>query len=92
MDVTQIIERLTQQLIEKNENLSNHKARTWIELIWSDFESSYAKAGYSYRGAEYTERIVAQWIESYGSKIHEFAGRNPKYSHLLEADEEKFNN
>ena len=86
MDVTPIIERLTEQLLGKNQNLSEHKARTWIELLWSDFESTYAKAGYDYRGAEYTERIIIQWIESYGDKIHEFAGRNPKYSHLLEGN------
>ena len=42
------------------------------------------KLGYDYRGAEYTESIIRQWIESYGDKIHEFAGRNPKYAHLLE--------
>ena len=84
MDVYTLMDKLTKELLEKNPFLSENKARTWIELLWSDFEATYAKAGYVYRGAEYTERIIRQWIESYGDKIHEFAGRNPKYAHLLE--------
>lgn len=88
MNVNHIIEQLTQQLTEKNPYLSVNKARTWIELIWSDFESTYAKAGYDYRGAEYTENFVKQWIASYGDKIHEFAGRNPKYAHLLDEQDD----
>lgn len=86
MDSTAIIQKLTKELFEKNGFISENKARTWIELLWSDFEATYAKAGYVYRGAEYTERIIRQWIESYGDKIHEFAGRNPKYAHLLDED------
>ncbi|MBB5148300.1 MULTISPECIES: YfhJ family protein [Ureibacillus] len=84
MDAYTLMDKLTKELLEKNPFLSENKARTWIELLWSDFEATYAKAGYVYRGAEYTERIIRQWIESYGDKIHEFAGRNPKYAHLLE--------
>lgn len=84
MDAYTLIDKLTKELLEKNPFLSENKARIWIELLWSDFEATYAKAGYVYRGAEYTERIIRQWIESYGDKIHEFAGRNPKYAHLLE--------
>lgn len=87
-NVTAIIEKLTQELVEKNEFLSVGKARTWIELLWSDFESTYAKAGYDYRGGEYTEKIIRQWITSYGDKIHEFAGRNPKYAHLLDLSDD----
>lgn len=86
LDVNTIVEKLTQELLEKNGFLSENKARTWIELLWSDFEATYAKAGYAYRGAEYTERIIRQWIDSYGDKIHEFAGRNPKYAHLLDEE------
>lgn len=84
MDTNFIIEKLTQELANKNPYLSVSKARTWIELLWSDFESTYAKAGYDYRGAEYTQKIIRQWITSYGDKIHEFVARNPKYAHLLE--------
>lgn len=91
MDANVVIEKLTSELLAKNPLLSAGKARTWIELLWSDFETTYAKAGYEYRGTEYTERIIRQWIESYGEKIHEFAGRNPKYSHLLDESDKSLN-
>ncbi|MFD1031373.1 YfhJ family protein [Metaplanococcus flavidus] len=79
----EVIEQLTSELQEKNPNISEEKARTWIELLASDFESSYAKAGYDYQGTEVVEKVVRQWIDSYGENIHEFAASNPKYSHLL---------
>jgi hypothetical protein len=84
----QQIEQLVQELAAKNESLSVAKARVWIELLWSDFESSYAKAGYDYKGSEVTEKVIRQWIESYGERIHEFAGNNPKYAHLLQVDDD----
>ncbi|MGG0657323.1 YfhJ family protein [Rummeliibacillus pycnus] len=80
----QKINELVAKLRTKNPSVSEPKARVWIELLWSDFESTYAKAGYDYRGAEMTEKIILQWIESYGAQLHEFAGRNPKYAHLLD--------
>ena len=80
----EIIEQLTNELMEKNPNLSEEKARTWIELLASDFESSYAKAGYDYQGTAVVEKVMRQWIDSYGDKIHEFASTNPKYAHLLD--------
>lgn len=83
----QKINELIAQLRVKNPSVSEQKARVWIELLWSDFESTYAKAGYEYRGGEMTEKIILQWIESYGSELHEFAGRNPKYVHLLDGVE-----
>ncbi len=79
----EVIEQLTSELQEKNPNISEEKARTWIELLASDFESSYAKAGYDYQGTEVVEKVVRQWIDSYGENIHEFAASNPKYAHLL---------
>lgn len=79
----EVIEQLTIELQEKNPNISEDKARTWIELLASDFESSYAKAGYDYQGTEVVEKVVRQWIDSYGENIHEFAAGNPKYAHLL---------
>lgn len=79
----EVIEQLMLELQEKNSNISEEKARTWIELLVSDFESSYAKAGYDYQGTEVVEKVVRQWIESYGENIHEFAADNPKYAHLL---------
>lgn len=79
----EVIEQLMIELQEKNPNISEEKARIWIELLASDFESSYAKAGYDYQGTEVVEKVVRQWIDSYGENIHEFAASNPKYSHLL---------
>lgn len=68
--------------------MSVGRARVWVELLWSDFESTAAKAGYAYRGAEYTENLVRQLIASYGDKLHVFAGRNPKYAHFLDASDD----
>lgn len=84
----QSIEKLTQELLAKNPDMSVGRAQTWVELLWSDFESTSAKAGYSYKGAEYTENLVRQLITSYGDKLHLFAGRNPKYAHLLDSSDD----
>jgi hypothetical protein len=81
------IDALTTQLIEKNDQLSASKARIWIELLWSDFESSYARAGYDYKGAAVTEMVIKKWIEGYGNQLHEFASSNEKYKHLLEGED-----
>jgi hypothetical protein len=35
-------ERLAKLLLEKNEMLSYHQARTWVELMWEDFETTAA--------------------------------------------------
>ncbi|QOR67088.1 YfhJ family protein [Cytobacillus suaedae] len=80
-------ERLTAYLLEKNSSLSYAQAKTWIELLWDDFETTYAKAGYEYKGKELTEKIVTQWINHYGSNLHEFVTNNPKYKHLLNQDD-----
>ncbi len=82
------IEKLTAELLAKNPQMSVERARVWVELLWSDFESTAAKAGYAYRGAEYTENLVRQLIASYGDKLHVFAGRNPKYAHFLDASDD----
>lgn len=85
------IEKLTQELLAKNPEMPTGRARVWIELLWSDFEATSAKAGYNYRGTEYTENLVRQLIMSYGDKLHLFAGRNPKYAHLLDSSEDMLN-
>lgn len=85
------IEKLTQELLAKNPEMPTGRARVWIELLWSDFEATSAKAGYNYRGTEYTENLVRQLITSYGDKLHLFAGRNPKYAHLLDSSEDTLN-
>ncbi|WP_246943061.1 YfhJ family protein [Bacillus pinisoli] len=79
-------ERLIQLLLEKNQALTAAQARTWIELLWDDFETSSAKAGATYMGSEMTERIVTQWVNRYGATLHEFVATNPKYAHLLNQD------
>jgi beta-phosphoglucomutase-like phosphatase (HAD superfamily) len=76
-------ERLTKQLLEKNDQISYNQARTLVELLWEDFETTYAKAGREYQGSEMTEKVVKQWIENYGETLHEFAEANPKYKNYL---------
>ena len=78
------IEKLTEELLERNPEMSVGRARTLVELLWSDYEATSAKAGYTFSGAEYTENLVRQLINSYGDKLHLFASRNPKYAHLLD--------
>jgi hypothetical protein len=77
-------ERLANRLLEKNNQLSYNQARTWVELLWDDIETTSAKAGRKYMGSDMTERIVQQWIDHYGDKLHDFAATNPKYKHFLE--------
>lgn len=80
------INRLVEQLLEINPQMSSERARVWVELLWSDFEATSAKAGYAFRGADYTENLVKQLINSYGDKLHLFAAKNPKYAHLLSGE------
>lgn len=79
-------ERLANLLLEKNKDITYGQALTWVELLWGDFEATYAKAGHDYMGSEMTEKVVRQWIEHYGAQLHEFVARNPKYKHLLEQE------
>lgn len=74
---------LVELLLEKNQELTKEKAQTWVELLWDDFETTRAKAGREYKGNEMTEKIVRQWIENYGSRLHQFFSENPKYKHLF---------
>lgn len=79
-------QKLVELLLEKNNQLSVHQAQTWVELLWDDFETTRAKAGREYKGSEMTERIVRQWIENYGERLHEFFSENPRYKYLFEED------
>jgi hypothetical protein len=74
-----LFQRLTHNLLEKNDHLSYGQARTMVELLWEDFESSRAKAGREYKGQDVTEKIVKQWIDYYGPVLHDFMMNNPKY-------------
>jgi hypothetical protein len=91
INVHEYHERLASMLLDKNSDITYEQALTWVELLWEDFESTYAKAGREYMGSEMTEKVVRQWIEHYGSQLHEFVARNPKYKHLLgqESDQTK---
>ncbi|WP_080848307.1 YfhJ family protein [Cytobacillus gottheilii] len=82
-------QRLYELLLEKNQQISASQAQTWIELLWDDFETTYAKAGREYKGSEMTAKVVAQWIENYGEKLHEFVAQNPKYKDMLNEDPKK---
>lgn len=84
----QSIDKLTEELLEKNPEMSVGRARTFVELLWSEYEATSAKAGYTFRGVEYTENLVRQLIKSYGDKLHLFAAKNPKYAHLLDASDD----
>lgn len=84
-------ERLASLLMEKNEQISSAQARTWVELLWEDFEATRAKAGREYKGSETTEKVVRHWIEQYGPHLHEFFADNPKYKHFFEQDKRTLN-
>jgi len=84
-------DELAKLLLSKNDQLSYNQARTWVELLWEDFETTYAKAGWEYKGSKMTERIVKQWIENYGEKLHEFVATNPKYKDFLKQDKNDLN-
>ncbi|MFA9559256.1 YfhJ family protein [Evansella sp. AB-rgal1] len=77
-------ERLTNRLLEHNDNMSYSEARTWIELLWEDFESTYAKAGHKYKGKDMTEKVLLEWIDHYGPRLHEVLLEKPKYRELFE--------
>lgn len=81
-------ERLANLLLKKNKHISFQKALTWVELMWEDFETTSAKAGREYLGNEMTEKVVRQWIQHYGDKLHDFVARNPKYKQFLEQEED----
>ncbi|MBN6888291.1 WVELL protein [Cytobacillus horneckiae] len=84
-------QRLLERLLEVNQHLPVQLAQTWIELLWDDFETTYAKAGKDYKGKEMTAKIVEQWVENHGPKLHEFIAKNPKYKHLLKQNDNHLN-
>ncbi|MGJ9385170.1 hypothetical protein CR203_16390 [Salipaludibacillus neizhouensis] len=77
-------DRLTNRLLEQNDHLSHSDARTWVELLWEDFETTYAKSGREYKGKEVTEGLLIQWIDNHGSRLHEVLLEKPKYKELFE--------
>ncbi|KAB8125628.1 hypothetical protein F9U64_22285 [Gracilibacillus oryzae] len=83
------IESLAKELKEMNDDLSLIEARSWVELLWEDFEATRAKAGRKYEGAETTHKIVKHWVQQYGANIKEFAERHPKYKKLIYGNDDK---
>ncbi|MDI3409837.1 YfhJ family protein [Bacillus sonorensis] len=79
-------EKLTNALLEKNHMLSYAQARTWVELLWEDFESTFAKAYHPYRGKELTERVVLEWIDHYGRHLHLFQTDKSSFQDLFSTD------
>jgi hypothetical protein len=67
------LQKLAKSLMKQNPYLSEADARTWVELLWEDFEVTRAKAGREYQGQNMTESIVKQWIKNYGPKLHEMS-------------------
>jgi len=78
-----LIEQLAVRLMKGNDQLSAHKARTWIELMVSDIESSYAKAGYGMMEEKQVSQMILRWIDAYGSRLDEFVASNPRIGKLL---------
>lgn len=77
-------ERLTFILLERNDQLSYEQARTWVENLWEDFETTRAKAGRKYEGKEVTEKIVLHWIHQYGPYLHKYKSEKEQFKHLNE--------
>ncbi|MRG87529.1 YfhJ family protein [Salinibacillus xinjiangensis] len=67
----EIFQRLSRELRSVNDTLTEEQARTWVEMLWEDFETTRAKAGRKYKGQEVTESIVKKWIQNYGPRLHE---------------------
>ncbi|EUJ22609.1 hypothetical protein HB852_12240 [Listeria grandensis] len=63
-------EKLKQELLEINPNLTEDEALWWVEMLWTDFEATYAKAGYPYRGVEYANDYVSKQIKQHGASLH----------------------
>ncbi|SIT93170.1 YfhJ family protein [Edaphobacillus lindanitolerans] len=80
------MEALAVRLMEENGSLSADRARTWSELLVSDIESSYARAGYGMMEDEQTVAMVNRWIDAYGSRLDEFKATNLKIAALLDEE------
>mgnify|MGYP001493678428 CR=1 FL=1 len=79
----EIFNRLAERLYDKNSSLTIDEARTWVELLWEDFDTTRAKAGREYQGKQVTEQIVLRWIDRYGPNLHQFLEHNPKYQKMF---------
>ncbi|GAB2534378.1 YfhJ family protein [Gracilibacillus alcaliphilus] len=78
------IQKLSEELLQRDSSLTVLEARSWIELLWEDFESTRAKAGRKYEGADITVKFVRHFIAQYGDSLADFATRYPKYQKLID--------
>ncbi|TWI52884.1 YfhJ family protein [Halalkalibacter nanhaiisediminis] len=78
--------RLTEQLLSVNSAITATQARTWVESLWEDFETSRAKGGWEYKGPDVTEQIVIKWINQYGPHLHKYEPKKQKFAHLNNED------
>lgn len=81
--------RLTDHLLNMNSHISAAQARTWVESLWEDFETTRAKGGWSYKGQDTTEQVVLRWIGQYGPHLHKYTPSKEKFSHLNQDDDLK---
>lgn len=74
------IERLTNRLLGQNDHISYSEARTWIELLWEDFEISVNNDGSVEKHShKKTEEMFNHWIDRYGPRLHRELLEKPKY-------------
>jgi len=57
-------------LLTVNPNLTEEKAKAWVEAIWEDIEATRAKGGHKIVENHQTFQQVAQWIRSHGKHVH----------------------
>jgi hypothetical protein len=81
--MNELFHQLAEALLEKNDKLSYEEARTWVEILWEDFETTRAKAGHRYVDKSVTTKIVMQWINYYGPLFHEVVKSHPKFQKLI---------
>lgn len=79
-------QRLAEQLLLVNPTIASAQARTWVESLWEDFETTRAKSGRSYQGQDVTEQVVTRWIQQYGPYLHKYEPGNKKFAHLNNDD------
>lgn len=70
---------LLETLLSVNSQLTEEKAREWVDFLWEDFESTQARAGRTYKGEEVTGQIVEKWIRQYGPHLHRYEATNEKF-------------
>ncbi|WP_040224923.1 YfhJ family protein [Bhargavaea cecembensis] len=79
-----LMRQLAERLMEANGSLSAGRAAQWIELLASDIESSYARAGYGMMEDSQASAMILRWIDVYGNRLDEFKATNPKIAALLD--------